>query len=103
MIQQALDLILLEIKRFISEPVSQSELVDSQDNFIGSLPLSLETNIGVASALLRLEKYQLGFDYYQTYAERIRSVTVEQVLETAHRYLDPARMAIAVAGTLVKQ
>ena len=102
-VEQALDLIQLEIKRFISEPVSQSELVDSQENFIGSLPLSLETNIGVASALLLLEKYQLGFDYYQTYTERIRSVTVEQVLETAQRYLDPARMAIAVAGTLVKQ
>ncbi len=102
-VEQALDLIQLEIKRFISEPVSQSELVDSQDNFIGSLPLSLESNIGVASALLLIEKYQLGFDYYQTYAERIRSVTVDQILETAQRYLNPARMAIAVAGTLGKQ
>ena len=101
-VEQALELIQREVRRFISEPVSQQELADSQDNFIGSLPLSLETNIGVASALIMLERYQLGLDYYQTYAGRVRSVTAEQVLETAQRYLDPDRMAIAVAGTLVK-
>ncbi|HWQ84052.1 MAG TPA: pitrilysin family protein [Anaerolineales bacterium] len=101
-VNQALDLIQSEVRRFTSEPVSLSELVDSQDNYIGSLPLSLESNIGVASALMTLEKYQLGLDYYLTYADRIRAVTVEQVLETAQRYLDPECMAVAVAGTLVK-
>lgn len=99
-VDQALALIQHEVRRFITEPVSQSELTDSQDNFIGSLPLSLETNVGVASALINLERYKLGLDYYQTYAGRVRSVTVEQVLETAQRYLKPERMAIAVAGTL---
>lgn len=99
-ISQALDLIQQEVRRFITETVSQSELSDSQDHFIGTLPLSLETNIGVASALTSLERYQLGLDFLQTYAERVRAVTRDQILETAQRYLDPERMAIAVAGTL---
>jgi zinc protease len=100
-VNQALDLIQQEVRRFIKEPVTQSELIDSQDHFIGSLPLSLETNIGVALALTNLERFQLGLDFFQTYAERVRAVTREQILETAQRYLNPERMAIAVAGTLV--
>jgi zinc protease len=100
-VNQALDLIQQEVRRFIKEPVTQSELIDSQDHFIGSLPLSLETNIGVALALTNLERFQLGLDFFQTYAERVRAVTGEQILETAQRYLNPERMAIAVAGTLV--
>lgn len=100
-IDRALELIHQEVRRFISEPVSHAELVDSQDHFIGSLPLSLETNIGVASALTSIERYQFGLDYFQTYASRVRAVTTEQILASAQRYLNPERMAIAVAGTLV--
>jgi len=99
-IEQALELIMKEARRFVSEPVSRQELVDSQDHFVGSLPLSMETNIGVASALTMLERYQLGLDYFQTIAKHVRSVTPEQVLETAQRYLDPERTVIIAAGTL---
>ena len=67
-------------------------------NFIGSLPLSLESNGGVASALMRLERYNLGLDYYQRYEEMVRAVSREDVLQAAQHYLDPERLGIAVAG-----
>ena len=35
---------------------------------------------------------------YQRYAERIRGITTTAILEAARRYLDPDRLAIAVAG-----
>jgi zinc protease len=95
---EAIDLIRREIARFVSEPVTAEELADTQDNYVGRLPLSLESNSGVASALINLERYQLGLDYYRRYPDLVRSVTAEQVLETAHRYLVPERLAIAVAG-----
>ena len=41
-VDQAIGLIIDEIRRFTSEPVSQDELSDSQTSFIGQLPLSLE-------------------------------------------------------------
>jgi zinc protease len=97
-VEQTIELILQEIRRFTNEPVSQAELSDSQANFIGRLPLSLESNAGVASALNNLERYQLGLDHYQRYAELVNAVTPESVLETAQRYLDPRRIGIAVAG-----
>jgi zinc protease len=95
---QAIELIRQEIARFISEPVASEELADSQANFIGRLPLSLESNGGVAGALLNLERYDLGLDYYQRYATLVQAVTVEGVLDAARRYLHPERLGVAIAG-----
>ena len=97
-IEKAIDLIRSEVRRFVSEPVAAEELADSQANFIGRLPLTLESNGGVAGALLNLERYDLGLDYYRRYPDLVRAVTVEQVLETARQYLDPDRLAIGIAG-----
>lgn len=97
-VEKAIELIRAEIRRFVTEPVSAEELADSQAHFIGRLPLGLETNAGVAAALLNLERYQLGLDYYRRYADIVRSVTVEDVLSAARRYLHPDRLGIAVAG-----
>ncbi len=98
-LEKASDLILKELKRFVSEPVSSSELADSQAHYIGRLPLSLESNGGVANALLNLERFNLGLDYYQLYAERVQAVTAAQVLEAAQKYIDPDKLVIVSAGT----
>jgi zinc protease len=97
-VDKAIDLIQSEITRFIQEPVSAAELADSQANFIGRLPLTLESNGGVAGALLNLERYGLGLDYYRRYADLVREVSVEAVLEAARLYLHPGRLGIAIAG-----
>lgn len=97
-VRKALDLVQTEIARFVREGVTASELSDSQSNFIGRLPLSLESNAGVAGALINIERFGLGLDYYRRYADLIRAVTPEQVAEAARKYLDPQRLAIAVAG-----
>ena len=97
-LERAIELILEEVRRFTQEPVSAMELADSQANYIGRLPLSLESNAGVASALLTLERYQLGLDYYRRYAGLVRAVTAGRILETARRFLDPQRLAIVSAG-----
>jgi zinc protease len=98
-LERVIELIRQEIRRFISEPVSDEELADSQANYIGRLPLSLESNSGVASALLNLERYNLGLDYYLRYPDLIRAITAGEILEIAKRYLDPDRLAVATAGT----
>ncbi len=97
-VDQAIELIRGEIARFVSEPVTAEELSDSQANYIGRLPLSLETNAGVAGALINLERYALGLDYYRRFPDLIRALTREDVLEAARHYLHPDRLGIAVAG-----
>ncbi|MBE9475287.1 MAG: insulinase family protein [Chloroflexi bacterium] len=97
-IEQALELVRQEIKRFISDPVTADELADSQSNFIGRLPLSLESNSGMASAILNLERYELGLDYYRRYPDLVRAVTSEEILETARRHWDSDQLGVGIAG-----
>ena len=52
----------------------------------------------MASALLNLQRFELGLDYYRRYPDLVRSVTRQQVLEAARRYLDPERMVIVSSG-----
>ncbi|MBC8508546.1 MAG: insulinase family protein [Anaerolineales bacterium] len=98
-IDKATELIRAEIKRFVNEPVEDDELADSKANFIGRLPLALESNGGVAGAMINLERYDLGMDYYLRYAERIEAVTKEDVLAAASKYLHPDKLAVAIAGS----
>lgn len=99
-VERAIDLIRKEIQRFITRRVTDEELTDNQAQFIGRLPLQLEANEGVAVSLVHAERYGLGLDYYRRFPDLIAAVTRDQVLEAAQRFLDPDRLAIAVAGTL---
>lgn len=98
-LDKVVELMRQEIGRFISEVVTSEELEDSQANYIGRLPLSLESNSGVAASLLNLERYSLGLDYYQRYPDLVRGITADEILQTARRYLHPDRLAVATAGS----
>jgi zinc protease len=55
--------------------------------------------MGVANALINIERYDLGLDYYHRYEKLVGSVTPEQVAEAARKYLNPDKLAIATAGS----
>jgi len=97
-VEKAVDLIKQELQRYVETGISQEELADSQANFVGRLPLSLESNGGVAGSILNIERFDLGLDYYRQYADMVKTVTVEAVCETARKYIDPERLVIATAG-----
>jgi len=97
-VDRAVAAILDEIRRLRETPVSDEELNDSKAYLIGSLPLQLETNEGVATAILDMELYQLGLDYLQRYEGLVRAITTEDVQRVARMYLDPESYALAIAG-----
>ncbi len=97
-LNRAIDLIQKELRRFVKSGVTKDELADSQANYIGRLPLSLESNSGVANAILNIERYNLGLDYYQRYPEMVKAVTRDDVLKAARKYIDPNRLVISTAG-----
>lgn len=98
-LEKAIDLIIKELELFIKSGPTEEELLDSQTNYIGSLPLSMESNGGVAGALLNIERYDLGLDYYRHYPDLVRAVTVNDVLAVARKYIKLDRLAIATAGS----
>jgi zinc protease len=96
-IERTIDLIREEISRFVAEPVSEKELADTKSNYRGRMPLILESNGGVAASLLNIERYNLGLDYLQNYPDLVDAVTAEQILEASRKYLDPEKLAVAIA------
>ncbi len=97
-VRKASELVIEELKQFVTNGVTKEELADSQANFIGRLPLSFESNAGVATALLNIERYDLGLDYYRLYDSKVQAISRDDVLEVARKYIDPERLAVAVAG-----
>ena len=97
-VDRAVESILAEVQRLREEPVSDVEFEDAVSNRIGSLPLRLETNDGMAGFLLNVEYYGLGLDYLDRYPGIIRALTKDDLLAAARRYLDPERVVVVVAG-----
>jgi zinc protease len=97
-IERAIALITDEVRKFVNEPVTEEELSDNKSYFLGRMPLLLESNSGVAISLLNLERFNLGLDYFLGYPKHVQAVTSDQILEASQKYLDPDRLAIAVAG-----
>jgi zinc protease len=87
-----------EIQRLVSKPVSADDLSDNQSYVTGRLPLRLENNEGIASALWLIELHELGLDYLQRFAGTIHALTTDDLLAAARNYWDPERLVIAVAG-----
>ncbi len=78
--------------------VPDEELSDSKALLTGSLPLRLETNAGVADAILEMVWYDLGLDYLARYAGIVNGITADQVREVTAKYLRPGAYALAIAG-----
>ncbi len=96
--EQAISSILDEIARIQNERVPAEELADSQAYRIGSLPVGLETNTGIANVITDMELYDWGLDYLLEYPDLVRAITPEQIQAAAQKYLSTENLGIAVAG-----
>lgn len=95
---RAVEGIRTEIRRLLERRVPTKELEDNKSFLIGSLPLRLETNEGIAGVLVDMELFELGLDYLERYPEIIASLTAAEVQAVARKYLDPDRMVLSTAG-----
>lgn len=96
-VERALEGILNEIRRLREEPIPPEELENNKSYLIGSLPIGLETNAGIATTLEAMEIYGLGLDYLQRYPAIIGGLTAEEVQAIAQKYLDPAAYTLSIA------
>lgn len=97
-VERAIDLIITEIREFLRNGVTEEEITDNQANFIGSLPRQLESNEGVAGAIVHIERYGLGLDYYRRYPGLVAEITRDQIHTIANKFLDTENLAIGIAG-----
>ena len=94
----ALREIFLELERMRRDLISEDELSLARDYLDGVFPIRYETTAAIASALASLVLYGLPAGYYDTYRNRVRSVSVEDVLQAARAHLHPSELQTVVVG-----
>ncbi len=98
--REAIDLSFQEMERIRKGLVSEKELEGAKKYLIGSFPMRLNTQGKLVSFLTQMEYYGLGLDYPEKYSSLIRSITREEVLRVAKKYLHPKNIILVVVANL---
>ncbi len=94
----AIEQILLEFQKITNEFVTDEELNLTKTNMAGEFSRSLEPPQTIARFALNIIIDKLPKDYYQTYLQRLESVTKEDVLLMAQQYFTSKNCNIIVVG-----
>ena len=87
-----------EIEKLVEEGPTADEVEAATSYLAGVFPLRLETTGQIASRIAGMIVYDLPGDYYRSYRDRVREVTVAQVARAARRHVRPGELCTVVAG-----
>jgi zinc protease len=90
--------IFYELDKLRALPVPEPELADARNYVSGVFSLGLATQDGLLSQLATVALNELPDDYLETYREKVRALTPDDLLFTARKYFDSANMQIVVVG-----
>jgi zinc protease len=98
--REAISIALEQMEWIRKQSVLEKELERAKKYLIGNFPLRLDTQGKLASFITAVEYHGLGFDYTSRYPSLIQSVTKEDVLRVAQKYLFPEKSILVVVGNL---
>jgi predicted Zn-dependent peptidase len=91
-----------EIKRIREERVSETELENAKRSVVSSFALSLEQPNTIIQNIFTEKLYNLPPNYWNTYAQKVASVTADDVMRVANKYVDMSRFQIVAVGDVSK-
>ena len=99
-VARAAAIVLEEIDRIRSEPVSEAELSTSIASFVETFTRNFSSAASTARLFATDEYTGRDPSYIASYRERIAGVTADDVLRVARDYLHPDRLVLLVVGDL---
>jgi zinc protease len=90
--------IFYELDKIRALPVPEPELADARNYVSGVFSLGLATQDGLLSQLATVALNELPEDYLESYREKVRALTADDLIATARKYLDSANMQIVLVG-----
>lgn len=80
------------------QPITPDELAKAQESLTLQLPGQWETMSAVAGTISEIVGYRLPEDYVTTYPDKIRSLSIEEVIKAARVVIQPDQMVWVVVG-----
>ncbi len=99
-VARATAIVFEEIERIRSEPVEEEELRNAIASYVDTFSRNFSSAASTAGLFANDEYTGRDPAYLAAYRDNIASVTAEDVLDVAQRYLDPDALVILVVGNL---
>lgn len=87
-----------ELDKLRALPVPASEFADAQNYLSGMFSMGLATQSGLLSQLATVALNELPDDYLESYRDKVRAMTPQDLQATARKYFDSSNMQIVVVG-----
>ncbi len=100
--EQALTAILDHLDKLRAGEATADELRQAKAYLAGSFARSLETQDGVADAVLKLRLRHLPDDWYDSYVDRVQAVTAAGAKRAAEVFIRPDELTIVAVGDAAK-
>jgi zinc protease len=91
-----------EFNRIRNEKVSPTELDNAKRSIVGGFALSLENPAARLQNIITQKVYDLPANYWDTYPQKIESITAEDVQRVAQKYIDLNHLQIVAVGDAAK-
>ena len=87
-----------EINKIRYQKVSEQDLKDAKELYIGNFVMDVQKPATAARYALNRELYNLPENYYETYLEKINAVTIDDVQNAAIKYFKGDKARIIITG-----
>jgi zinc protease len=85
-----------QLELLLKEGVSDEEIERAQNYLVGGFEIGLQENSAQAAKITFDELYGIGWEEYNEYSEKIYSVTKEDVLAAARKYIDLDKYTLVI-------
>lgn len=85
-----------QLELLLKDGVSDEEITRAQNYLIGSFEIGLQQNSSQAAKITFDELYDIGWEEYNKYPEKIYAVTKEDVLRAARKYIDLDKYTLVI-------
>ena len=97
-VERAVAAIDAEVEQLGAAGPTETEVAETRQFLVGSIPRMLETNYSIAAFLQTCELFGLGLDYDQRLPSLLQAVTIDEIRAAAADVLRSDRAAVSIAG-----
>jgi len=86
------------VQNFVQQGPTVAEVSAAKDNIIGQFPFATASNAAITAQVMRIGFYHLPLDYLDTFRDKIKLVSLEQIRAAFNKQIQPNNFATIMVG-----